>query len=130
MAKLSESACSKVEAPNFGYLATVMEDGSPQVSPVWVDLEADRVLINTATGRLKEKNMRREPRVAISIADKDNQYEKVNIRGRVAEFVEGDEAFAHIDKLAMKYMGQDKYPWLQPGEERVIVKIEPSRSPR
>lgn len=87
MAKLSESACSKVEAPNFGYLATVMEDGSPQVSPVWVDLEADRVLINTATGRLKEKNMRREPRVAISIADKDNQYEKVDIRGRVAEFV-------------------------------------------
>ena len=102
-----------------------MPDGSPQVSPVWVDLEGDLVVINTATGRVKEQNMRREPRVAISIADKDNQYEKVDIRGRVAEFVEGDEAYAHIDKMAQKYMGQEKYPWLQPGEERVIVKIEP-----
>lgn len=125
MAKLSEKARAKVEAPNFGYLATVMPDGSPQVSPVWVDLEGDLVLINTATGRVKEQNMRREPRVAISIADKDNQYEKVDIRGRVAEFVEGDEAYAHIDKLAQKYMGQENYPWLQPGEERVVVKIQP-----
>ena len=82
-------------------------------------------MINTATGRVKEQNMRREPRVAISIADKDHQYEKVDIRGRVAEFVEGDEAYAHIDRMAQKYMGQEKYPWLQPGEERVIVKIEP-----
>jgi PPOX class probable F420-dependent enzyme len=125
MAKLSEKARAKVEAPNFGYLATVMPDGSPQVSPVWVDLEGDLVLINTATGRVKEQNMRREPRVAISIADKDNQYEKVDIRGRVAEFVEGDEAYAHIDKMAQKYIGQEKYPWLQPGEERVVVKIRP-----
>lgn len=125
MAKLSDKARAKVEAPNFGYLATVMPDGSPQVSPVWVDLDGDLVVINTATGRVKEQNMRREPRVAISIADKDNQYEKVDIRGRVAEFVEGDEAYAHIDRMAQKYMGQEKYPWLQPGEERVIVKIEP-----
>ena len=110
MGKLSDKARAKVEAPNFGYLATVMPDGSPQVSPVWVDLEGDLVVINTATGRVKEQNMRREPRVAISIADKDNQYEKVDIRGHVAEFVEGDAAYAHIDKMAHKYMGQDMYP--------------------
>jgi PPOX class probable F420-dependent enzyme len=125
MAKLSEKARAKVEAPNFGYLATTMPDGSPQVTPVWVDLEDNRVLVNTATGRVKERNMRRDPRVAISIADKDNQYEKVDIRGRVAEWVEGDEAVAHIDKLAQKYMSQETYPWLRPGEQRVIVKIEP-----
>ena len=118
-----------MEAPNFGYLATVMADGSPQVSPVWVDLEGDLLVINTATGRVKEKNMRREPRVAISIADKDNQYEKVDIRGRVAEFVEGDEAFAHIDKMAQKYMGQETVPvaparrGARAGEDRARVDL-------
>jgi hypothetical protein len=74
------------------------------------------VLVNTATGRVKEQNMRREPRVAISIADKDNQYEKVDIRGRVADWVEGEEAFAHIDKMAQKYMGQEKYPGSSPAK--------------
>ncbi|HEX2505326.1 MAG TPA: PPOX class F420-dependent oxidoreductase [Gaiellaceae bacterium] len=125
MTKLSDNARAKVESPNFGYLATVMPDGSPQVSPVWVDIDGDAVLVNTASGRVKERNMRRDPRVAISIADKDNQYEKVDIRGRVAEWVEGDEAVQHIHKMAKKYMGQDEYPWLQPGEQRVVAKIEP-----
>lgn len=125
MATLSDAARAKLEAPNLGYLATVMPDGSPQVTPVWVDLEDDLVLVNTATRRVKARNMRREPRVAISIASNDNPFDKVDIRGRVAEWIEGDEAYAHIDKLARKYLGQEKYPWLQPGEERVIVKIEP-----
>jgi PPOX class probable F420-dependent enzyme len=125
MTKLSDNARAKVEGPNFGYLATVMPDGSPQVSPVWVDIDGDAVLVNTASGRVKERNMRRDPRVAISIADKDNQYEKVDIRGRVAEWVEGDEAVQHIHKMTKKYMGQDEYPWLQPGEQRVVAKIEP-----
>jgi PPOX class probable F420-dependent enzyme len=125
MATLSDAARAKLEAPNLGYLATVMPDGSPQVTPVWVDLEGDLVLVNTATRRVKARNMRREPRVAISIASNDNPFDKVDIRGRVAEWIEGDEAYAHIDKLAQKYLGQEKYPWLQPGEERVIVKIEP-----
>ncbi len=126
MAKLSDKARAKLEAPNFGYLATVMPDGSPQVSPVWVDLEDDLVVINTATGRVKEQNMRRDPRGAISIADKDNQYEKVDIRGRVTEWVEGDEALAHIDKVAQKYTGEETYPWLHPDEQRVMVKLEPA----
>jgi len=127
MAQLTEKARQRLSDPNFGYLATIMEDGSPQVSPVWVDLEGDQILFNTSKGRVKERNMRRDPRVAISIADKDNPYDKVDIRGRVVDWVEGDDAFAHIDKLAKKYMGEDKYPWLQPGEERLIVKVEPEK---
>jgi PPOX class probable F420-dependent enzyme len=127
MAQLTEKARQRLTDPNFGYLATIMEDGSPQVSPVWVDLEGDKILFNTSKGRVKEQNLRRDPRVAISIADKENQYDKVDIRGRVVDWVEGEEALSHIDKLAKKYMGEDKYPWLQPGEERVIAKIEPEK---
>jgi len=127
MAQLTEKARQRLSDPNFGYLATIMEDGSPQVSPVWVDVEGDQILFNTAKGRVKEQNMRRDPRVAISIADKDNQYDKVDIRGRVVDWVDGDEALSHIDRMAKKYMGEDKYPWHRPGEERVIVKIEPDK---
>ena len=127
MAELSEKARQLIEEPNFGYVATIMEDGSPQVSPVWVDLEDGLVVFNTAVGRVKEKNMRRDPRVAISIANRDKQYEKVDIRGRVVDFVEGEEADRHIDKMAKKYIGEDKYPWKAPGEQRVIVKIQPER---
>ena len=126
MGELTEKARNILQQPNFGYLATVMEDGSPQVSPVWVDVDDGRVLVNTAKGRRKERNMRRDPRVALSIADKDNQYDKVDIRGRVVEWVEGDEAVHHIDDMAMKYMGQEKYPWLKPGEQRVVAVIEPA----
>ncbi len=127
MAELSEKARQLIEEPNFGYVATIMEDGSPQVSPVWVDLEDGLVVFNTAVGRVKEKNMRRDPRVAISIANRDKQYEKVDIRGRVVDFVEGEEADRHIDKMAQKYIGEEKYPWKAPGEQRLIVKIEPER---
>lgn len=127
MAQLTEKARQRLSDPNFGYLATIMKDGSPQVSPVWVDVEGDQILFNTAKGRVKEQNMRRDPRVAISIADKDNQYDKVDIRGRVVDWVDGDEALSHIDRMAKKYMGEDKYPWHRPGEERVIVKIEPDK---
>ena len=127
MADLTEKARELIDEPNFGYLATVNEDGSPQVSPVWVDRDDGRIVVNTAAGRAKERNMRREPRVAISVANRENQYEKVDIIGRVVDVVEGDPAFEHIDQMAKKYMGQDKYPWLQPGEQRVVFKIEPER---
>ena len=126
MGELTEKARNILQQPNFGYLATVMEDGSPQVSPVWADVDDGRVRVNTAKGRRKERNMRRDPRVALSIADKDNQYDKVDIRGRVVEWLEGDEAVHHIDDMAMKYMGQEKYPWLKPGEQRVVAVIEPA----
>ena len=126
MAELSEKARTLIEEPNFGFLATVMEDGSPQVSPVWVDLENGYVRFNTATGRVKDKNLRRDPRVAISVADRNNQYTKVDIRGRVVDIVEGDEAWDHIDALNRNYMRTDEpYP-RYPGEQRLILRIEPT----
>lgn len=127
MAELTEKAQELIDEPNFGYLATVNSDGSPQVSPVWVDRRDANIVINTATGRAKERNMQREPRVAISIANRENQYEKVDIRGRVVDRIGGEEADRHIDLMAQKYMGQDTYPWRQPGEERVLYVIEPER---
>ena len=125
MAELSEKAQKLIDEPNLGFVATVMPDGAPQVSPVWVERSNGHVCLNTATGRVKEKNMRREPRVAISVANRENQYEKVDIRGRVVEMVEGDEADQMIDRLAKKYMGEEKYPWRKPGEVRVLVRIQP-----
>ena len=127
MAELSAKARDLIEEPNFGYLATIMDDGSPQVSPVWVDVENGYVVFNTAKGRVKERNMRRDPRVAISVANRENQYEKVDIRGRVVDFVEGEEADRMIDKLAKKYIGKDEYPWRSPSETRVKVLIEPEK---
>jgi PPOX class probable F420-dependent enzyme len=110
----------------FASLATLMPDGSPQVTPVWVDLEGDLVLVNTARGRQKDKNMRRDPRVAMAIIDPENPYRYLEIRGRVAEITE-ENADAHIDKMAKKYLGADKYPYRQPSETRVIFKVQPER---
>ena len=125
MAELTDNARSCIEGPNLAFLAEVMEDGSPHVSPVWIDHEDGYVTFNTAVGRLKERNLRRDPRLAISIADKDDPYRKVDIRGRVVRFIEGEEADRQIDKLAKKYTGNDTYPWRSPGEIRVKVLVEP-----
>jgi PPOX class probable F420-dependent enzyme len=111
----------------FGSLATLMPDGSPQVTPVWVDLDDDLVVVNTAKGRQKDKNMRRDPRVAIAIIDPENPYRYIEIRGRVAEIVE-QGADAHIDKMAKKYLGVDKYPYRQASETRVMFKIKPEHT--
>src|SRR6476646_7925467 len=111
----------------FASLATLMPDGSPQVTPVWVDLEGDLVLVNTARGRQKDKNMRRDPRVALAIIDPENPYRYLEIRGRVVEITENG-ADAHIDKMAKKYIGVDKYPYRQANEQRVIYKIQPERT--
>src|SRR3954452_20411148 len=110
----------------FAHVATLNPDGSPQVTPVWVDFDGTHVLINTAKGRVKAKNLAREPRVAISIADPENPYRYLGIQGRVVEMTEtgGD---AHIDKMAKKYMGKDSYPFRTPTEVRVIVKILPDK---
>ncbi|HZS37449.1 MAG TPA: PPOX class F420-dependent oxidoreductase [Polyangia bacterium] len=105
-------------------LATLMPDGSPQVTPVWFDVADGKVRVNTARGRVKDRNMTRDPRVALVIVDPDNPYRHVQIRGRVARITE-DGADAHIDKLAKKYLNQDKYPFRKPGEVRVIYEIEP-----
>ncbi|HSY65232.1 MAG TPA: PPOX class F420-dependent oxidoreductase [Terriglobales bacterium] len=108
----------------FASLATLMPDGRPQVTPVWVDLEGDYVVFNSAKGRQKDRNVRRDPRVALAIIDPDNPYRYIEIRGRVGEITE-EGADAHIDKLAKKYLGVDKYPYRQPSEKRVIYKILP-----
>jgi len=125
--KISKKAIKLIEGKNFGYLATVMKDGSPQVTPVWVDLEGDLIIVNTAIGRLKQINTKRNPVVAIAVADASNQYNMVAIRGTVMEQTTNG-AREHIDKLAKKYLGKEKYPWFSSKEQRVILKIRPERS--
>ena len=127
MAELSEQAKALIDGANLGFLATVMPDGSPQVTPVWVDREDGYVRFNTATGRVKDRNIRRDPRVAISVANRNDPYEAVAVRGRVVDIVEGDEAEKHIDSLSEKYRGVTPYPWRRPGERRVLVRVEPER---
>jgi PPOX class probable F420-dependent enzyme len=108
----------------FANLATLNSDGSPQVTPVWVDFDGQHILVNSAKGRRKDKNMREHPRVALSIQDPDNPYRYLEVRGPVDEITEAG-ASEHIDKMAKKYIGVDKYPNRQPGEVRVLYKINP-----
>jgi PPOX class probable F420-dependent enzyme len=108
----------------FASLATVMPDGSPQVTPVWFDYLEGKVRVNTARGRVKDRNMTQNARVALDVMDPDNPYRHVQIRGFVATVTE-EGADAHIDALAKKYLGQDKYPYRRPNEVRVIYTIEP-----
>jgi PPOX class probable F420-dependent enzyme len=124
MATIPASHADLLTKPAFANLATLNPDGSPQVTPVWVDFDGSHVIVNTARGRVKAKNLAREPRVALSIADPENPYRYLGIQGRVVEMTEkgGD---AHIDKMAKKYLGKDSYPFRTAGEVRIIVKIEP-----
>lgn len=110
----------------FAHLATLMPDGQPQVTPVWVDYDGRHILFNTAEGRQKDKNLQRDRRVALSIIDPDNPYRYLEVRGQVAERTKNG-ADQHIDKMAKKYLGKDKYPFRQAGEVRVIYKIDPQR---
>ena len=110
------------EDKNFAFLGTIMKDGSPQVTPTWADIENGNILINTAIGRIKQKNISRDPRVSLAIADRNNPYDMVTIRGKVIEQISGDTAEEHIDKLAKKYIGKDKYPGRSPGEKRILLK--------
>ena len=111
---------------NLASIATLMKDGSPQVSYTWVDTDGKYVIFNTAEGRLKPANIRRDQRVAVAVIDSENPYRQVMIRGKVVEDTQ-DGAQEHVDKLAMKYLGVEKYPYSEPGEVRVIFKIEPER---
>jgi PPOX class probable F420-dependent enzyme len=123
-AKIPKEGRDLLDGRNFASLATLMKDGSPQVSPVWIDREGDTVLINTQVGRTKERNVARDPRVAISVFDMKDPYRKMLIRGKVAAMVKRG-ARKHIDELAVKYTGS-KYKWMTPGAQRVILRIEPS----
>jgi PPOX class probable F420-dependent enzyme len=108
----------------FAHLATLLPSGAPQVSPVWCDFDGTHVLINTEKSRLKLRNAERDPRVALSIQDPANPYRYIEVRGRVAATTE-DGAARHIDRLAQRYMGIDRYPNNRPGDVRVIMKIAP-----
>ncbi len=110
----------------FAHLGTIMPDGSPQVTPVWFDFDGNHVRVNSAKGRVKDKNMRRNAQVALAIQDPENPYRYLGVRGRVVEITENG-ADAHIDSLAKKYLGQDRYPNRKPGEIRVIYRIRPER---
>jgi PPOX class probable F420-dependent enzyme len=126
MATVPASHADILTKPAFANLATLNADGSPQVTPVWVDFDGTNLIINTARGRVKAKNLAREPRVALSIADPQNPYRYLGIQGRVVEMTENG-ADAHIDKMAKKYLGKETYPYRGPGEVRVIVKIAPDK---
>src|SRR6201987_6237842 len=112
---------------DFASLGTLMPDGAPQVPPVRCDFEGDPVVVNSAKGRQKDKNIRRDPRVALAIIDPENPYRYLEIRGRVVEITE-EGAAEHIHKMAKKYLGVDKYPYGQPGEVRVLYKIKPEHA--
>jgi len=126
MANIPDGYKDILQKKAFANLATVNADGSPQVTPVWIDYDGTHIRFNTAKGRLKDKNLRRNPTVALSVQDPDNPYRYLQVRGRVADVTESG-ADAHIDSLAKKYLGKDKYPFRQPGEVRVIFKITPDR---
>ena len=124
--QITEPIAKLLQDRNFAFLSTLMSDGSPQVTPTWIDVEDDVVLINTAEGRIKHKNISKDPRVAISIVDRNNPYNMVTIRGKVIQQTNQD-ADEHIDKLAKKYLGVDRYPGRSPNEKRIILKIKPEK---
>ncbi len=125
MATLDDKAKAIIDKPNLAFVATVMADGSPHVTPVWIERDGDTITFNTATGRVKWRNMRRDPRIALTVVDRDDDYARVVVRGRVAEMIEGEEADRQIDRLSKKYTGNDKYQGHKPGESRVKVVVEP-----
>jgi PPOX class probable F420-dependent enzyme len=126
MSSIPQSHADLFDKKSFANLATVNADGSPQVTPVWWDTDGTNILINTAKGRVKTKNLERTPKVAVLIVDPDNPYRYVTIQGRVVEMTENG-ADDHINALSKKYFGKDVYPYRQPGEVRVIFKIKPEK---
>ncbi len=125
-ATLTEDQRRLLEKPNFAHLTTLRPDGSPHATVVWVDLDGDDILVNTAEGRVKTRHLRDDRRVALSVHDEENPYERVCVTGQVVEMTH-EGADEHIDALAKKYMGQDRYPGRAPGEQRVILRIRPER---
>ena len=123
-ASLSGDVLTLLRRPLMAHVATVMPDGTPQSTPVWIDTDGTDVLFNTAKGRVKHRNLLQNSAVAISLVDDENPYRMIEIRGRAEMTEEG--ADEHIDALAKKYLDQDSYPFRQPGEERIIVRVRPT----
>ena len=122
--KIPEQFLDLFQKRAFASLATLMPDGSPQVTPVWCDFDGTHLLVNSARSRQKDRNMRRDVRVAVAIMDPEDPYRYLGVRGKVVEITE-QGAGEHIDKMAKKYLDADRYPYAQPGEIRVLYKIEP-----
>ena len=123
---MDEKAVKLFSEKNLVYIATVMTDGSPQVSPVWANYEDGYVLVNTAEGRIKHKNVLRDPRVAVSVVSKDNPLDMTTIQGVVEELIP-DYDYKHADKLTQQYMEREHYPFKRDDEKRVILKIKPNK---
>jgi PPOX class probable F420-dependent enzyme len=115
-----------LEGPNFAAVATLQEDGAPAVNVIWVDVADDHVVLNSAEGRGWPQNLRRDPRTTVTVVNRENPYEYVQIRGRLSE-EDHEQAEENIDRLAKKYLGEDTYPFRRPGERRVMFRIEPER---
>jgi PPOX class probable F420-dependent enzyme len=124
--ELPAMAKELLEGKNFATVATLMADGSPQASVVWIDTDGQHIIFNTAEGRVKPKNMRRDARVSVAVFDHEQPYRQAMIRGRVVA-LEHEGADDHINQMAKKYMDVDEYPFRQEGEQRVIVKIAPEK---
>jgi PPOX class probable F420-dependent enzyme len=128
MADLIEGRAEELlKAKNFCHVSTLRSDGSVHTAPVWVDVQDGKPVLNTAEGRAWPKNLERDPRVTLTVQNLENPYEYLEIRGRVAERTH-EGADEHIDAMAKKYMGVDEYPLRQPGEQRVIIRVEPEHS--
>lgn len=125
-ARLTSGMQKLLKEKAYCQIATLMPDGAPHLTETWVDTDGKHILINTSQERQKERNVRRDPRVAVQVIDPANDHRIFSVRGRVAE-VTRDGADALIDQLARKYIGQDRYPFRQPGEVRVTLKIVPEK---
>jgi len=126
MPKLSEKQADLFRGKNWGTVVTLREDGSPHATPVWIDTDGDKVIFNTSIGRAKERHLRRDPRISVTVLPaEDQQSGYVTVNG-TAEITE-EGALDHINSMAQKYIGQETYPYLQPGERRVIVKVTPQK---
>jgi PPOX class probable F420-dependent enzyme len=126
MAALNEKQAKLFTDRNWGVIATIREDGSPQATPVWIDFDGESVLVNSARGRAKVENIERDPRATVTVLPAEDQQSGYVMVSGPAEISE-EGALDHINMLAKKYLGEDKYPYLGPGERRVIIRIRPER---
>ena len=124
-AELAGKIRKALEDKSYWHIATINPDGSPQATTVWIHTRGDKILVNTALGRKKPRNLANDPRVALSWSDPENHNHSIAIQGRVVDSYVGDKAEADIDGLAKKYIDKDVYPWRQPGEQRISFLIEP-----
>ncbi len=123
---MNKKAIKLFQNKNLVFIATIMKDGSPQLTPVWANYEDGHIMVNTAEGRIKHKNIIQDPRVAISVVAKDNPLDMTSIRGKVVQVIP-DYDYKHADKLTLQYMGRDHYPFKRKGEKRIVLKIKPEK---